>query len=418
MGKIKYTLFRSLVHFLYLALMYSIFMHVPAEYVLGKIICIFSLVFGYLYSMNHSKEAHAKTEQFQAILDAIPGFVSWIDRDLNYLGVNSKMSHFFGIEETQFIGKKLGQMTEYQNDFLVSKAKELFASKKSMIQCEIQFFVDEISYWNLLTLQKYNEDQKAVLISIDITELKMAQDLVRMEEAKIMHNERLVALGEMAATIAHEINNPLTLISASNTIIEKKIERNIMDLDTLTKVVGKNRLALKRVRDIIKGIQNLARDGRNEKQKPSSLFGILDDVLIFESKKCQDNDIQLEVTRTSEDIVFNGVPVQVGQVLIVLLNNAIDAISEKADKWIKVTIENGTKDFKIVVTDSGDGIAESEGKNIFDSFYTTKDAGKGTGIGLNIAKKIMESHGGSIVVNHKHQNTQFILTFQKGITSL
>jgi signal transduction histidine kinase len=418
MGKLKYSLFRSLVHFLYLALMYSIFMHVPEQYVLGKIICIFALVFGYLYSINHSKQALDKTEQFQAILDAIPGFVSWIDKDLNYLGVNSKMSTFFGIKETNFIGKKLGQMTEYQNDFLVTKAKDLFASKKSMIQCEIQFFVDDKSYWNLLTLQKYNDDQKAVLISIDITELKLSEDLIKMEEAKIMHNERLVALGEMATTIAHEINNPLTLISASNSIIEKHIVRKTLDLDVLTKVVGKNRLALTRVRDIIKGIQNLARDGRNEKMKPSSLFGILDDVLIFESKKCQDNGVELEVTKPVDDIVFNGVPVQVGQVLIVLLNNAIDAIASLSNKWIKVTIENSANEFKIFVTDSGLGIPEAESKNIFDSFYTTKDIGKGTGIGLNIAKKIMDSHGGTIEINHKHPNTQFVLTFSKVLVTV
>ena len=413
MSKFKFNLLNTIVHILYLALIYATFVHIPQEYVLGKIICIFVLIYSYLYFLNNSKSSLQKSEQFQAILDALPGFVSWINRDLVYLGVNSKMCSFFGLSEKDFIGQQLGEMTEYHNEFLIDKANELFNSSKSMIQCEIEFEKDNKKYWNLLTLQKYNNDQNAVLISIDITELKEAQEVIKLEEAKVMHNERLVALGEMATTIAHEINNPLTLISGSNSILAKHVEKGTVTDEKLRSIIEKNKFGLKRVRDIIKGIQNLARDGRNEKKESSSLNGILDDVLIFQTKKCNDHNIDLVINRPEDDIIFDGVPVQVGQVIIILLNNAIDAIEKLDQKWIKLDVNNNSDSFEIIITDSGAGIPEESAKKIFDSFFTTKAIGKGTGIGLHLAKKIMDFHNGEIIINMDSANTQFILKFPK-----
>lgn len=400
-------------HCIYLVFMYVLVLKIPNEMLAFKVCLITFFVFLYLYFYKYKRTESFKSDQFQATLDAIPGFVSWIDTDLNYLGVNSKLANFFGVSEKEFIGKKLGSIADGKNDFLIIKAKELFASKNSMIQCEICFNKEESTYWSLLTLQKYNNDKNAILISIDITKLKEVQESIKIEEAKIMHNERLVALGEMATTIAHEINNPLTLISGTTSLLEKKIERNLIETDFLLNVVSKNTHALKKIKEIIKGIQNLARDGSNDSKKPASLFGILDDVLIFESKKCQDHNVELIVNKPVEDIIFNGVPVQVGQILIVLINNAIDAIEEQSQKWVRIDVKNNEKDFQLIITDAGNGISEKIRDKIFNSFYTTKKAGKGTGIGLHIAKKIMDFHNGSIIVNPESDNTQFILTFNK-----
>ena len=414
MSNIKYNFFRALLHIIYLGLFYSIFMHVPQEYVLGKIICIFALVFGYLYSINNSKQAFEKTDQYTAVIDALPGFIAWIDKDLNYLGVNSKLATFFNYSESDFIGKKFGSINDYDTHFLVDKVQHLFKSKKQMIQFEFKFTKDNVEYWNLVTLQKYNKGNKAILVSIDISEHKMAEELNKLEEAKVMHNERLVALGQMAATIAHEINNPLTLISSSTLTLKKSLKDNIqIDESKLQNIVDKNNHALKNIKNIIKGVQNLARDGRGEEKKPTSLFGILDDVLIFESKKCYDFGVDLKINKSENDILFNGVPVQIGQALMILINNAIDAVENLQEKWIKVDIINNKDHFKVLVTDSGSGIDQDSASKIFDSFYTTKESGKGTGIGLHLAKKIVDYHSGEISINSNFKNTQFVLSFPK-----
>ena len=414
MSNIKYNFFRALLHIIYLGLFYSIFMHVPQEYVLGKIICIFALVFGYLYSINNSKQAFEKTDQYTAVIDALPGFIAWIDKDLNYLGVNYKLATFFNYSESDFIGKKFGSINDYDTHFLVDKVQHLFKSKKQMIQFEFKFTKDNVEYWNLVTLQKYNKGNKAILVSIDISEHKMAEELNKLEEAKVMHNERLVALGQMAATIAHEINNPLTLISSSTLTLKKSLKDNIqIDESKLQNIVDKNNHALKNIKNIIKGVQNLARDGRGEEKKPTSLFGILDDVLIFESKKCYDFGVDLKINKSENDILFNGVPVQIGQALMILINNAIDAVENLQEKWIKVDIINNKDHFKVLVTDSGSGIDQDSASKIFDSFYTTKESGKGTGIGLHLAKKIVDYHSGEISINSNFKNTQFVLSFPK-----
>jgi PAS domain S-box-containing protein len=355
-----------------------------------------------------------QSSQLESVLNAIPGFVSWIDSEHHYLGVNKNLSDFFNLDPEDFIGKKLGTVTKDKNSILEEKIKELFSGVHEHIQLEISLVKDGTTFWRLLTLQKYNNGKNALLVSMDVTELKNAQIKIAEEEARSVHSGRLVALGEMVGTIAHEISNPLSVISITNSTLRRQIEKNNITEERLKVLADKTKTALDRITKIIHSIKNLVRDGTHDEMVDTSLDEIFSDVVLFISKKCEDNRIDFNIDRPVEKIILHCVPVQIGQIILILLNNAIDAISEGdfdgGGKWVQLKAVQTEKETLITVVDCGKGIDEKLSQKIFQSFFTTKGQGKGTGIGLNLALKLARSHGGDLVIKTDSSNTEFQLS--------
>jgi PAS domain S-box-containing protein len=347
--------------------------------------------------------------QLEVVLNAIPGFVSWIDKDLNYCGVNKQLLDFFGSTQNEFIGEKLGSVTPGDNEFLIKQAIKLFNNKDKKVQCEISFEKEGQKYWNLLTLQKYNNDMNALLVSIDITQLKEAQIKTKEDEARAIHNGRLIALGEMVGTIAHEINNPLAVINMSNSILDKQGRDKKLDLARIASVHDMNKTALNKIQAIIKSVKNLVRDGSQDEFVTFSLKEIFEDVLLFIRKKCVSKKITLTFDFPEEDVLLKCVPVQIDQVLLILLNNACDAIEKENKKWIDIKVIPKKDSVQISIIDSGPGIDQQVSSKIFDTFFTTKERGKGSGIGLGLAQKIITSHKGTLSVDNNDKNTKFDL---------
>lgn len=372
------------------------------------------MVFLTFKGFSLSNDSREQSTQLESVLNAIPGFVSWINSEHEYLGVNKNLSDFFNLAPKDFIGKKLGTVTKDKNSILEQKITELFSGVHEHIQLEISLVKDGVTFWRLLTLQKYNNGNNALLVSMDITELKNAQMKIAEEEARSVHSGRLVALGEMVGTIAHEINNPLSIISISNNTLRRQLEKNAVTEDRLRSLSDKTKTALDRITKIIHSIKNLVRDGSQDEMVDTSLSEIFGDITLFISKKCEDHKINFTIECPEKDIVLNCVQVQIGQIILILLNNAIDAISEDSsigdDKWVRLQALQNEKETLISVVDCGGGIQEELAEKIFQSFFTTKGQGKGTGIGLNLALRLAKSHGGDLKIINDSSNTEFQLS--------
>jgi C4-dicarboxylate-specific signal transduction histidine kinase len=104
-------------------------------------------------------------------------------------------------------------------------------------------------------------------------------------------------------------------------------------------------------------------------------------------------------------------PVQVVQVLLNVINNACDAIKDLDTKWITLDVEQQGDLIEFRITDSGAGIPVNIADKLFSPFFTTKSYDQGSGIGLNVSKRIVESHGGTITLNRENKNTQFVINF-------
>lgn len=229
---------------------------------------------------------------------------------------------------------------------------------------------------------------------------------------KNLNTARLAAVGEMAADVAHEINNPLTVIDLHVTKL-KKSERDLPAEVVLS--VDKVQSMVKRIAKIIKGLKSLSRDGNADPKVPFSVSTMVEDVKMLVEMKIKSHDINFSVELGDPSLSAIGREVQISQVLVNLIGNAVDAILSSGlnERWINLQILAKNDDIYFYVTDSGKGIPESLQEKIMRPFFTTKDVNKGTGLGLSISKNIIEEHGGSLEYNQHHTNTQFIFTLKK-----
>ncbi|MFK8138050.1 MAG: ATP-binding protein [Bdellovibrionales bacterium] len=250
----------------------------------------------------------------------------------------------------------------------------------------------------------------------DISDRKETEKKLQEQQVKILQNSRLSSLGEMAAGIAHEINNPLSVINGYADrmigIIEK--EKEELSAESLAKVLkAADRISTtsERIATIIRGLRDFSRDGSKDKSSICTIDDLINDTLDFCRQKFVNRNVDLRVSAESREIFVQCKRVQLSQVLLNLLNNAFDAITDLDQKepWIVVnaTVENDK--VKIAVTDSGEGIDKKVAAKIMQPFFTSKEIGKGTGLGLSISKGIIESHSGKIWLDHSSVNTKFVV---------
>jgi signal transduction histidine kinase len=361
-----------------------------------------------------------KEMENNAIIDAIPGFVSWIDRDLNYLGVNSQFSEFFNKKKSDFIGKSLGTVETMENKKFRSLITDLMNddSKDSMTE-EINYFHEEKEYWNFLKINKYNKGNRAVLVSTDITDLKAAQGNLIKEQRKNDQTERLAALGEMSAGISHEINNPLAVIKASLGRLTTLKEKGRLTDENLKEMIETGIYGVDRIQKIISGLKNLSRDGIEDKYEDVLLQDVIDDATVLIPQTCLHLGIDLRIN-SPKNVRLICQRVQISQVLVIFINNAIDALKDisdlDAEKWIQVDIVDSHDKLSLTVMDSGVGISSDVKEKIFNPFFTTKNVGNGTGLGLSLADKIIKSHEGSIELDESSSNTKFIININKNLS--
>lgn len=235
--------------------------------------------------------------------------------------------------------------------------------------------------------------------------------IIEVEMKDLLHNtSRLTALGGMAAEIAHEINNPLTVISLNNQQMKHKLQQSTFDPEFM---IGKIEVADRMVNRLIKIMQALKSSYRSTEHdtfKQVSLHDLLDDIQFLCQIRTDRMHIDLSIEKNLEEIALECRPTQISQVLQNLVYNALDALEGCEQKWIKISYAVKTPErIEIYVTDSGKGIPPHLRGRIFDNLFTTKPNGKGTGLGLSISKRFIEEHGGFLQLSQTSKNTTFVI---------
>lgn len=257
-------------------------------------------------------------------------------------------------------------------------------------------------------LNKEQQIEGYVGIAEDITELLEMRKTIDAQQQKMIASAKLSSLGEMAGGIAHEINNPLTIIISKIKIIENKIERNEMSWESLSVELGKIDHTTMRIAKIVRGLKAFSRESTKDPKELVKISGVLNDSLDLCAEKFKHYAIDLRL-KDYEDFEFHCRPTQISQVLINLLNNAFDAIQTLEEKWIAIEVQKIDSKVRIAVTDSGGGIPSAIVEKLMHPFFTTKDVGKGTGLGLSISKGLIEDHGGSFYYDSVSINTRFVI---------
>lgn len=206
-------------------------------------------------------------------------------------------------------------------------------------------------------------------------------------------SERLAALGQMAAGIGHEINNPLLNIMSLATLIEEALGDGHDDTKNDILILRKEG---QRCARIIQGILNFARENEPS-YVPFDLSKLINETLDLLSHRIESSQINV-VTEVDDNLIMEGDAGMIQQVLVNILLNAIQASS--ADENIRIIAKKQSTNLVIEIIDQGEGIKGHDFSKIFDPFFTTKSEGEGTGLGLSISYGIIKHHGGSITISN------------------
>ncbi len=261
-------------------------------------------------------------------------------------------------------------------------------------------------------LQAEHSENVAWTQSLEQRVEQKTRELKRAHE-HALHTEKMASIGKMAAVLAHEINNPLSGILTYAKLLRKWIgsENGGKDhqgeiCDSLDLIASESR----RCGDLVKNLLTFSRTTPMNLQ-PTSLNGVIEQSrrLIQHQLELASVQIQLHLDPDVPDVVCDGA--QIEQVLLALMMNALDAMPQGGNLWLDTTLHAETNVVTIIVRDDGGGISPEILPRLFEPFLTTKETGKGVGLGLAISRSILERHNGKIEVQSElGRGTTFIIT--------
>ena len=231
------------------------------------------------------------------------------------------------------------------------------------------------------------------------------------QKVQALQKSKLASLGEMAAGMAHEINNPLTISMGKLDVLNRLIQKTKGLPDTFYTQIGPIMDANKRAAAIVNSIRNLSRMKEESEFQNFDVNELVDLVKPLISIKLGANNIKL--IEDFENFTLYADKGEISQVLLNVLNNGIDAVKDMdGDKWIRITTEKDANQVTIRVIDSGLVEQLDDIDKIFEPFFTTKDIGEGTGLGLSLSKSIMARNSGAITVDLSGENTCFKISLK------
>lgn len=267
----------------------------------------------------------------------------------------------------------------------------------------------EYRWLNMNAIPYGLQDQElkiAVTIS-DVTDMKKSQDLIAQQQSQLVASSKMSALGEMAAGVAHEINNPLAIIAGKAFQIRRDYA-NPNENHKIPEHLDKISSTIARIQKIIKGLQTFARGGEHDPFFLVSIKGIAEEVLSFSNEKIVKQNVQVQLN-IPDDLKIECRTAQISQVMLNLIHNACDAVSEQNERWIKIEAKTWGQRVQILISDSGPGIPTQIQNKIMQPFFTTKEVGEGTGLGLSISKGIIDSHQGRFELVQASNPTTFLI---------
>jgi PAS domain S-box-containing protein len=337
------------------------------------------------------RRLHQQQEFARRLVDSFPDLILVLDSSANYTFVSPRSKEILGYEPEEIKAMDFGHCA-HPEDMPAVRAlfedivtgRQLFASLEIRVR-------HKLGEWRLIRFNfspLYNEAgtiDGVVLSGRDVTELK------RLEE-QLIQAEKLAAMGQMLAGVAHELNNPLTAILGVTELLREKEtfeESSKRQLD----------LTHRQARRAARIVQNLLEFSRpaSPQKKPLDVNGLIERTLQLHEHSLRRNSVEIDFHPQPDLPGIIGDPNQLIQIFLNLITNAEQAIREIRDKGrIQIRLARNGSRLCITVQDDGVGIRPDAMPRIFDPFYTTKRPGGGTGLGLSICMSIVREHGGSI----------------------
>ncbi len=383
-----------------------------------------------------------------SIMSSLSDYLVVIEKDGRITDASTSFCTAVGAEKDALVGRFLGDFfDDAQRTILMDTVAQTIGSRQ---ECRVEVSLittegsDPVEFRLAPRLDRRRKSAGVILTGRTLgalrkayAELEKSHTELKQTQTQLVRNEKLASLGRLLAGVAHELNNPISFVYANTHSLEKyldrfetyfervqdgasreelialrqelKLER---DLRNLRVAIEGARDGSERVRSIVEDLRRLSAEGSGELTR----FDLADTARTAASwvKRGTKSDLSI-VFEGDTPCMAIGRPGHVQQVVMNLVQNAVDALGDMPDPTVRVGLSSTDEHSVLTVCDNGPGIPDDQMTAVFDPFFTTKDVGKGTGLGLSISHKIAEEHGGTLTLDKSDLGGAcFRLTLQKG----
>lgn len=250
-----------------------------------------------------------------------------------------------------------------------------------------------------LRLERIVRDRTRALSKVNTTltreveERRQAEEKLRKAQAELVQTAKLAVLGQMSATLSHEMNQPLAAIGTYAANAQRFIELS-RGADAIS-AIHRISAMVDRMAELSGALLSFSRKPGSER-RPVLLSSALDEALILVRPRATKSGVRILPVQGAETCQVLAGKIRLSQVFVNLINNAVDALKDRRDGEVRLTVEPKERAVFIRIADNGPGIPPDVSAQIFDPFFTTKPQGEGIGIGLSIVYNIIQEFGGSI----------------------
>jgi PAS domain S-box-containing protein len=337
------------------------------------------------------KQLHQQQEFARRLVDSFPDLIFVVDTERRYNFVSPKFKEVLGYEPSEVIGLTFGERTHVDDrPAMMALFDDLVTGKQNFASIEVRVRHKQGEWRSLKCnfsplFDEHGKIEGAVVSGRDVTEVKRL-------ETQLIQAEKLAAMGQMLAGVAHELNNPLTAILGASELLR---ERQGVDENTKRQLEMTHRQARRAAR-IVQNLLEFSRPASPQK-KTLDLNVVIDRTLQLQDHSLRRNNVEVEFQSVPGFPLIVGDANQLIQIFLNLISNAEQAIREaRPSGRIQIRLGRSGNRVSATVQDDGIGIPPEVLPKLFDPFFTTKRPGGGTGLGLSICMSIVREHGGNI----------------------
>ena len=313
--------------------------------------------------------------------------------------VNDKTVALFGAPREDLLGS-VSRFWPRSSEAVFAESVFAALERRHSYEAEARFCKADGTEFDALFTTCYPRDgvkRGTVLVGIvDISDRLAAQDALRKAEADLAHAARVATLGELTASIAHEVNQPLAAIVTNGEAGLRWLGRAEPDLEEARAAMGRMIVEGQRASDIISRIRALA-SNKDPQRAPVGLNAAIEDAALLLKRELAAHDVRLILALAPDVGEISGDRVQLQQVVINLAMNGIQAMAgQEGVRDLTLATRREGERVILEVSDTGPGVAAQDAETLFNAFYSTKVTGMG--MGLSICKSIVQAHGGGVAV--------------------
>lgn len=347
--------------------------------------------------------------EINTIINFIPFAVLWLDENLQLKNANDLLLGIIKKSKDEVIGTDL-KSYPFQNLQQFFTHIEILKNRDICIIDNFQ--VVEESKTVRFYVKEVEQEKSFLVLGID-----QSRDVIRntaLEEVRQEEeiNTRFTLIGQLAAGVGHEINNPLAIISGLLFNMKKNLDVDI-DKEYLLDKISKASLSVDRIAMIVRGLRFLSRNDLNSPFEKIYLQELIDTTLETSAAKFKSTGVELTIESPVPAVILECRPYQLSHVFSSLLTNAHEAVVNSEKKWVKMVFEMTDDHFVVSIVDSGPGVDKDIRNKIMKPFFTTKNTAKGVGLGLSTSKVIVQDHKANLILDEESAETKFSVLFPK-----